>query len=113
MASASSRRLLEDAAGDVPAAELVVVAGPNAGTAFPLNSQNIVGRTTSADIHLPDPGVSRRHACVTAARGAFWLLDLGSTNTTHVNGHPIDKHELHDGDDIELGPWRLRYRLHR
>jgi pSer/pThr/pTyr-binding forkhead associated (FHA) protein len=45
-----------------------------------------------------------------AAHGAFWVIDLGSTNTTHVNGRPIEKHRLAPGDEIQLGAWRLCYR---
>ena len=107
--SAESRAMLDDAAGDVPHAELVVVEGPLRNAAFRLRPENLIGRTTYADICLPDGSVSRRHARITAANGAFWVVDLGSTNTTHVNGRPIRKHELTDGDELELGSWRLRF----
>jgi Ca-activated chloride channel family protein len=109
IASASSRALVDDAAGDVRDAELVVTSGPVRNAVFRLRADNLLGRTSSADICLPDGSVSRHHARITAAHGDFWLVDLGSTNTTHVNGRPIAKTRLTHGDELALGCWRLRY----
>ncbi|WMW81646.1 FHA domain-containing protein [Undibacterium cyanobacteriorum] len=70
-----------------------------------------IGRRPSNDIVLDHLAVSGRHAAIdTTSEGSF-ILDLGSTNGTSVNGQPIKKHLLQDGDIIELGKYRLQFKL--
>lgn len=53
--------------------------------------------------------MSGRHAAIdTTSEGSF-VLDLGSTNGTTVNGQPVKKHLLQDKDEIEVGKYRLTY----
>jgi predicted component of type VI protein secretion system len=57
---------------------------------------------------LDDPGVSRRHAAFLVEHGALWILDLGSTNGTQVNGvslQPQVRTALQVGDQVTLGRW--------
>lgn len=57
---------------------------------------------------LRDPGASRRHALLLHAEGSLWLLDLGSTNGTHLNGAAVVAHSriaLQPGDEVTLGRW--------
>jgi soluble lytic murein transglycosylase-like protein len=66
-----------------------------------------VGRSASAELSFPDPQdnlVSKYHAQITFERGAYFLVDTGSTNGTLLNGHKlVGKHELHSGDRICFG----------
>lgn len=93
------------AAGPVPEAYLVVVAGADAGTRHRLGPSCTVGRTASADVVVPSAMVSRRHARVFVQDGAFWVADLGSTNPTLVNGRGLGRspHKLVPGDTIGVG----------
>jgi Ca-activated chloride channel family protein len=109
VASDYGRALLADAAGDIPRAQLLALDGPNCGTQYSLRAENSLGRSGSSDICVADAGVSRRHTSIVAADGAFWAVDCGSTNTTRVNGRPIDRQLLVDGDVLELGAHRFRY----
>ena len=53
--------------------------------------------------------VSRDHALL-VRRGQDWYLDdLGSLNGTYVNRHRIDSHHLEDGDELQVGKYKLTY----
>ena len=70
----------------------------------------IIGRDPSAQIHLVDSRVSRRHAEINNTGGRAVLRDLGSTNGTTVNGAPADGHVLSFGDVISVGGVELVFR---
>jgi DNA-binding SARP family transcriptional activator len=70
----------------------------------------VIGRDPSAQVHLVDSRVSRRHAQIDSANGRAVLRDLGSTNGTTVNGEPADNHVLADGDLVSIGGVELRFR---
>lgn len=66
---------------------------------------NVVGRE-NAEIWLPDPTVSRRHAQVLVENGNVFVEDLGSTNGSAVAGQPARSGErvaAHDGDTLKFG----------
>src|SRR3954454_13943453 len=68
-----------------------------------------VGRGAGVDIALPDPTVSRLHAEIVVRGPHVYVADLGlSTNGTRVNGRPVGRRVLSDGDVISLGMARLR-----
>jgi hypothetical protein len=69
-----------------------------------------IGRLGTSDIVVDDQNVSRRHAELHPVGEGHELVDLGSTNGCKVNGRRIDRQLLADGDEITLGPVRLRYR---
>lgn len=70
----------------------------------------VLGRASAADVSLPHPSVSRRHARIAPMAGAHVLTDLGSTSGTTVNGAKLaGEHVLRDGDVIGLGEVELRY----
>lgn len=71
-----------------------------------------IGRAPSCDLVLADPKVSRRHALVQVQKQyQFWLMDLGSSNGTYVNGQRVTQPVLlRNLDQIELGPFRLLFR---
>jgi len=69
----------------------------------------LVGRDSSCDLWLPHPAVSHRHALIIRQDGEVSIRDQGSKNGTFVNGIRIDQVIVHDGDEIQIGPFRLAY----
>jgi pSer/pThr/pTyr-binding forkhead associated (FHA) protein len=96
--------------GDVPegAGLLVVKRGPNAGSRFTLGSdQTTIGRHPGSDIFLDDVTVSRRHAEVHQHGSTFTVNDVGSLNGTYLNRERIERAEMHSGDELQIGKFRL------
>ncbi len=96
--------------GDVPAGIglLVVKRGPNAGSRFTLESgKTTIGRHPDSDIFLDDVTVSRRHAEVHHDGGGFAVNDVGSLNGTYLNRERIEQADLHSGDELQVGKFRL------
>jgi len=74
------------------------------GREIPLTAERVVlGRSRECDVRLSDANVSRRHAEVRHEDDEFWIVDLGSTNGTELNGNRIERARLADGDRITLG----------
>ncbi len=69
----------------------------------------LLGRSRECDIRLADTNVSRRHAEVRHEDDAYWIVDLGSTNGTELNGRRVERAKLSDGDRITLGATDLRF----
>jgi hypothetical protein len=69
----------------------------------------IVGRLQGCDICLADANVSRRHAELCLMDGDWFVADLDSTNGTMLNGEPVTRARLRDGDVVEIGVTRLTY----
>ena len=87
---------------------LVVKRGPNAGSRFQLDRDKITaGRHPESDIFLDDVTVSRRHAEFRSDAGEFVVVDVGSLNGTYVNREPVDTAVLVDGDEVQIGKFRL------
>ena len=68
-----------------------------------------IGRRSHNDVVIDNLAVSGEHAVIFTSGSDTYLEDLGSTNGTTVNGQPIKKHLLQDGDTLEVGKYRLRY----
>jgi len=68
-----------------------------------------VGRSLAADIRLDDPTVSRRHALIVHQHDGVRILDDRSLNGVYVNGHRVEWSSLHDGDEILVGRFHLRF----
>ena len=68
-----------------------------------------IGRGLTAELHLDDASVSRRHAILLPRVSGARILDDRSSNGTFVNGRPIQQHDLSDGDEIAIGRVLLRY----
>ena len=82
--------------------------GGRAGEKFPLErTQTTIGRTPDCDIFLDDVTVSRRHAIVAKGARTFTLEDLGSLNGTFLNRHRIEQADLENGDEVQIGKYRL------
>ncbi|MDT7573404.1 MAG: hypothetical protein QOE05_3578 [Actinomycetota bacterium] len=80
------------------------------GEAFPLRDDvTTVGRGGGVDISLEDPSVSRLHAEIIRRGDHFYVADLGlSINGTRVNGRPVGRRVLTDGDVLSFGVARTR-----
>ena len=65
------------------------------------------GRHPESQIFLDDVTVSRRHAEFHRAGEEFTVSDAGSLNGTYVNRDRIDKVVLKDGDEVQIGKYRL------
>ena len=67
----------------------------------------VLGRSKDSDIQVEDANVSRRHAELRREGATWWLVDLGSTNGTELNGKRVQRSKLDDGDTITLGATEL------
>ena len=108
------RALLEDddaaAVDALPggSALLVVRRGPGAGSRFLLDQDLVTaGRHPESEIFLDDITVSRRHVEFTRQGDGFTVTDVGSLNGTYVNRDRIESSELHKGDEVQIGKFRL------
>jgi hypothetical protein len=77
------------------------------------DARAVLGRSKECDVQVPDPNVSRRHAELRQEAGAWWLLDLDSTNGTLLNGKRVQRAKLSDGDRIKLGDLELVFARER
>lgn len=111
MRSPTSRRVTGAVTGLFPVAHLRVVTGPVTGLRFKLEAAQVIGRTPTADIPLLVANVSRRHAQVLAQYGKYFLVDLGSSNGTWLNGVQVlgSSRELANGDLIRVGEVEMRF----
>jgi hypothetical protein len=88
---------------------LVVRRGPNSGSRFLLDGElTTAGRHPQSDIFLDDVTVSRRHVEFRrGSDGLFTVSDVGSLNGTYVNRERIDEAALANGDEVQIGKYRL------
>jgi len=96
--------------GEYPAtmAMVVVKRGPNAGSKFMLDADVTgAGRHPDSDIFLDDITVSRRHAEIQRTGDSFVVKDVGSLNGTYLNRERIEQALLSNGDELQIGKFRL------
>lgn len=87
---------------------IMVRKGPEAGTRFTIDKDSVTcGRHPSSDIFLDDVTVSRKHAEIKREEGEFSVQDLGSLNGTFVNRRRVEASPLSNGDEIQIGKFRL------
>lgn len=67
----------------------------------------VIGRDPGSHIHLKDSQVSWQHAVLVSAQGGCVIEDLGSSNGTFVGPTRVQRHVLHPGDRIKIGPYEL------
>ncbi len=92
------------------AALVIRAGGGRAGESFPLEGDRLtVGRRPDSDIFLDDVTVSRDHAVLVRRGGDYFLDDCGSLNGTYVNRRRIESHRLVDGDELQVGKYKLAY----
>lgn len=89
-------------------AVLVVKRGPNAGSKFILGpALTSAGRHPESDVFLDDITVSRRHAEILRGATGYRVRDAGSLNGTYLNRERIDEATLTNGDELQIGKFRL------
>ena len=98
------------AAGAANQAELVIESGPDAGRRHRASDHALrLGRSPDNDIILRDPATSGHHARLERRGEQFWIVDLGSTNGTFVNGESIQEKQLSNGDRVTIGQNSLNF----
>ncbi len=91
-------------------AMFVVRQGPKRGTRIALTEDaTSIGRHPESDIFLDDVTVSRHHATVRRLESGFEVVDAGSLNGTYVNQNRLDSGKLNDGDEVQIGKFKLVY----
>lgn len=68
-----------------------------------------IGRSPHSDLFLDDVTVSRHHARVLHDPSGFLVEDLNSLNGTYVNRKRIERHQLLDGDELQIGKFKLAF----
>jgi pSer/pThr/pTyr-binding forkhead associated (FHA) protein len=92
------------------AALVVRAGGGRVGESFPLDGERMtIGRRPDSDVFLDDVTVSRDHALIVRRGGEYHLDDLGSLNGTYVNRRRIESHHLADGDELQVGKYKLTF----
>ncbi len=88
---------------------LIVKRGPNAGSKYALEAPTTrAGRHPDSEIFLDDITVSRRHAeFLREAGGGYVVRDVGSLNGTYLNRERIDQAALANGDEVQIGKFKL------
>jgi pSer/pThr/pTyr-binding forkhead associated (FHA) protein len=113
---------IPDEAGDEaepPALEEFGVQGPalvvragggRAGETFTIDGERtVVGRSPDCEIFLDDVTVSRKHATLVRQGDRVTIEDQGSLNGTFVNRRRVESAPLQDGDEIQIGKYRLTF----
>jgi FHA domain len=110
-----------DEAGDLKPVDLEEVTGEGAtlvirsgggrsGEVFNVGGERMtIGRSPDAEIFLDDVTVSRNHALLVRRRDGLYIDDLGSLNGTYVNRRRIESHKLANGDELQVGKYKLTY----
>jgi FHA domain-containing protein len=75
--------------------------------------RSVLGRSRDADVQIEDPNVSRRHAEIVQEGSAYWLVDLGSTNGTEVDGRRVQRARLDDGSRFTIGETTVTFSTER
>src|SRR5919201_7049340 len=92
------------------AALVIRSGGGRAGESFTIDEDRMsIGRTPDASVFLDDVTVSRNHALIVRRRDGLYIDDLGSLNGTYVNRRRIESHKLSDGDEIQIGKYKLSF----
>ncbi len=92
------------------AALVIRSGGGRAGESFPLEGERMsIGRRPDSDVFLDDVTVSRDHALMVERGGDWWIDDCGSLNGTYVNRSRIESRRLEDGDELQVGKYKLAF----
>jgi hypothetical protein len=92
------------------AALVIRAGGGHVGESFPLDGDRLtIGRRPDSHIFLDDVTVSRDHALIVKRSDGYHLDDLGSLNGTYVNRTRIESHKLDDGDELQVGKFKLTF----
>jgi uncharacterized Zn finger protein (UPF0148 family) len=101
---------IEDEVEQAGAAVVIRSGGGRAGESFPIEEERMsIGRTPDAAVFLDDVTVSRSHAILARGDSGYTIEDKGSLNGTYVNRRRVERAKLEDGDEVQIGKYRLAY----
>jgi hypothetical protein len=93
------------------AALVIRAGGGRAGESFPVDGERMtIGRRPDSAVFLDDITVSRDHALLVHRTSDWYIDDCGSLNGTYVNRERIDSRRLSDGDELQVGKYKLTFR---
>jgi pSer/pThr/pTyr-binding forkhead associated (FHA) protein len=99
-----------EAVASADATLVIRAGGGRSGETFLVSGdQMTIGRSPEAEVFLDDVTVSRNHALLVRRRDGVYIDDLGSLNGTYVNRRRIESHKLQDGDELQVGKYKLTY----
>ena len=114
--SPAVRDELLESLGELPdtgPALIVRMGGGRTGETFsPHGDRTTIGRSPDCGVFLDDVTVSRRHAALVQRDRRWMIEDLGSLNGTFVNRRRVESAPLEDGDEIQIGKYRLTFLQH-
>jgi len=103
----------EEATAVLPAEGVAIIVrsgGGRAGEAYVLERDRLtIGRSPKCDIFLDDVTVSRSHAVLVRRGAGFQIEDQGSLNGTFVNRRRVESATLGDGDEVQVGKFKLTF----
>jgi FHA domain/zinc-ribbon domain len=102
-------KALEDLSVQGPALVVRSGGGRSGETFTPGGERTTIGRSPDCGIFLDDVTVSRRHAALVQRNGRWFVEDQGSLNGTFVNRRRVETAELSDGDELQVGKYRLTF----
>jgi pSer/pThr/pTyr-binding forkhead associated (FHA) protein len=115
----TTQALTTDELGDLDHEEMGGIEGPalvvragggRAGESFrPAGPRTRIGRSPDCDVFLDDVTVSRNHAVLFDESGSFVVEDQGSLNGTFVNRKRIETARLENGDEVQIGKYRMTF----
>jgi len=113
--TAEERDELLETLGDIglqgPALVVRSGGGRSGDTFSPQGERTSIGRSPDCGIFLDDVTVSRRHATLVNEGGRWRIEDGGSLNGTFVNRKRVDNADLEDGDEVQIGKYRMTFLL--
>ena len=105
----SAAPTLEELGAEGPAL-VVRSGGGRAGEHFvPQGERTTIGRSPDCDVFLDDVTVSRKHAVIMRKDDASFIEDQGSLNGTFLNRRRIELARLENGDELQIGKYKLSY----
>lgn len=101
---------IEEVVEEAGAALVIRSGGGRSGESFTIEDERLsIGRSPDAGVFLDDVTVSRNHALIVRRRDGLYIDDLGSLNGTYVNRQRIESQILEDGDEIQVGKYKMSY----
>jgi hypothetical protein len=84
--------------------------GGRVGESFAVEGERMsIGRRPDSEVFLDDVTVSRDHALLIHRTDDWYLDDCGSLNGTYVNRERIESHRLQEGDEVQIGKYKLTF----
>jgi hypothetical protein len=100
---------LDDVRAHGPAL-VIRTGGGRVGESFAIAGERMsIGRRPDSDVFLDDVTVSRDHALLIERAGQWHLDDCGSLNGTYVNRERIESQRLEEGDEVQIGKYKLTF----